>query len=176
MALSRKDQLFVAAVIRGDKPKQAYKLAYQPKTANPDSIRSLASRVMRRPDIQSAIESALNDYQNDVIKTAIWDKRASTIQRVKDIEALNDEIERQRTGIEMELSGIDQCDKKLIAMGRVMQKSVISRTIQAKQAIYQDLDESADTTKENEIPLAFHLLTMAQDSIKEDPDEYKANK
>lgn len=175
MALSKKDQTFIGLIIKGDKPKSAYKVAYNPKTDNPDSLRSLASRTMRRPDIQSAIETALNDIQTETINAAIWDKRAATIQRVNDIRALNDEIDRQRKGIEMELDGIERNDIQLIQKGRVMQKPVVARTIQIKQTIYQDLDKTADT-KGNELPLAYFLLTKAQDSIKENPDDYKANK
>jgi hypothetical protein len=183
MSLSARELKFVAEVARGSSPRVAYKSVYNPKTDNQDSIRAMASRIMQRPGVREAIESVKREMQADMITACVWDARAAMIARITDARRLDMEIDRQLQGIESELQGIESDEtlpdsEKLKLKGRLMQRSVIARTVQIKQTIYADLDKSIQgAPTDGDQPLFMQLLQLNPDSIciQEDPDEYAAS-
>lgn len=179
MSLSAKEMKFVSEVAHGSSPRAAYKAVYNPKTENQDSIRSLASKIMRRPGVREAIDSIKAEIQADMVSSCVWDARAAMIARINDARRLDCEIERQLEGIDTEIQGIESDEslsdsekKKLI--GRVKQRNVIGRSVQIKQSIYADLDKSvAGNTDETTIPIGLQLLQLdPRDCMQEDPDAY----
>jgi hypothetical protein len=181
MSLSSKELKFVSEVAHGASPRAAYKDVYCPKTDNNDSIRALASKIMRRPGVREAIEQIKEDLQAEMVASCVWDARAAMIARINDARRLDMEIERQLQGIDIEVQGIEQDEtlpdsEKKKLKGRVMQRTVIARTVQIKQSIYADLDKSIVGVRPDDEPCLGERLLALRDSITEDPDEYAASR
>ena len=180
MTLSAKELKFVAEVAHGSSPRAAYKAVYNPKTDNQDSIRALASKVMRRPGVREAIDTIKAEIQADMVASCVWDARAAMIARITDARRLDCEIDRQLHGIDIEVQGIDSDEslsdsEKLQRKGRIMQRSVIGRTVQIKQTIYADLDKSVAGVKSDDEPCLGERLLALSAAIDFDPDEYAEN-
>ena len=166
--LKRKEAAFVRLVLQGVPNQEAYKQAFG-GTDNPASVRSLVSRVLRRPNVAAAIHEGFERQHKDAIETGIWTRRASIVARLKVQEAIQTEIERRKEGLQKELDGIEadttltDADKEQ-RKGRAMQRPLISRDlITAQLTVCDSLDAMTwtdDTKKEN----WYEIDTLAHNS------------
>mgnify|MGYP003413172152 CR=1 FL=1 len=175
--LNRKQVAFVNLIINGEPSSLAYKIAFQPKTDNPDSLRAMASRERRKDEVEAAIIDGLQEIKDDAVQGAIWSRRASIIARMNDLELIDQEIQRRQDGLEMEIQGIregfyGQHEKKEM-IGRAMQRNLLGRELfAAKQMIYASLDAfDGETVKQADLTASFVDST----DFDENPDEYAAN-
>lgn len=176
--LSKSQSQFVAAIISGRPAGEAYRDSFHPNTDNPDSLRALASKERRKPDVANAIAAGLKDIHNDAIHSALWSHRAAIVARIKDLSQIETEIKRRADGLRMEIDGINAdpdlpAAQKLQLVGRAMQRSLLGRdTIAAKQSIYAALDVLTANDEEQDKSLARMLIDLSPDSISEDPYQY----
>lgn len=175
--LSKKQSEFVALIIQGTSPGEAYRQAFKPASDSPDSLRAMASRLRRNPDVAAAIRDGLDCIARDAIQGALWSERASIVARVRDLDLIDAEIKRRLDGLAMECEGIQtdpelsECEKKRL-MGRAMEKALLARDlVSAKQAIYGALDALTSGTS---APSAFMPKLNYLLSLTEDPDTYTA--
>lgn len=174
--LSKKQSEFVTHIIEGTPPGQAYKLAFAPKTDNADSLRAMASKERRKPEVNAAIEDGLQALKAEAIQGALWNFRASVISRMNDIETIDMEIQRRLDGLDMEIEGIQAhwyapSEKKQL-IGKAMQRALIGRDLLAtKQMIYASLDAMAGGSDRPESAAARFIDATTFD---ENPNDYAA--
>ena len=70
--LSKKQAEFVAAIIQGTGAGEAYRQAFHPKTENPDSLRALASKERKKPEVSEAITNGLAAIAAEAIQGALY--------------------------------------------------------------------------------------------------------
>jgi len=175
--LNKKQIAFVNMIINGEPSGLAYKAAFNPKTDNPDSLRAMASRERRKHEVEGAIIDGLQGIKDDAIQGALWNKRASIIARMNDLETIDLEIQRRQDGLELEIQGIQEgiycpAEKKEL-IGRAMQKNLLGRDLFAtKRDIYADLDNfENESAKQSDLTNQFLQAT----DFSENPNEYAAN-
>lgn len=179
MSMTKKQSAFVAYIIEGESAANAYKKAFEPGTSNPDSLRSLASRERRRPEVADAIADGLRRLKNEAIEGALWNRRASIVARMNDLAAIEDENARRLDGLNMEIDGIRASvtltdAEKMQLIGRAMQRPLVSRDIiAAKLAIYDTLDGMSETETDAAAKYANEFVRATTFDV--DPTAYAAN-
>lgn len=148
--LSAKDAAFVEAILQGESAPNAYRTAFG-GTQNPASVRSLASRVMRKEAVQLAIRDGLEAQRNEAIQSGLWNWRTSIAARIRILESIEGEINRRQRGLQIELDGIEADkeaseEEKAQRKGRAMQRPLIDKgLVQSQVAICDTLDALAFT-------------------------------
>lgn len=145
MTLTDSQKEFVALVLQGRSPSDAYRQAYG-GTDNPDSIRSLASRVMRKPAVTQAIREGREAQKADAIASGVWSRRASIEYRIGLLTALEAETRRRADALREYCEGIDNDEvlsdaEKMQKKARARSRQIIGRdTVAAQLSILAALD------------------------------------
>ena len=145
---------FVGYILQGETTNAAYHAAFG-GTDNAASIRSLASRQLRNPDVQAAIKEGLAEQRAAAIECGTWTRAVSIAMRTNILAALQAEMERRQQGLNEELAGIEADSeltdaKKRQLKGRAMQRAVVGRDIVSAQiSLCDTLDRLTTTTDSN---------------------------
>lgn len=149
--MDAQESQFVEAVLQGRGASEAYRQAYG-GTDNPDSIRSAASRVMRRPAVADAIRAGREAQKADAIASGIWTRRASIQYRIGLLSAIEAETARRYKAMQAYCEAIDadevlsdaeKAQKKALAMS----KPIVGRdTVSAQLSILAALDTLSFTS------------------------------
>lgn len=74
----------------------AYAASHKHATLNPDSVRSLASRFMRRPHVTAFIQATLGRISQSAFEFGIWSRTQSLLARKDMLLALKSDIEKRK--------------------------------------------------------------------------------
>lgn len=143
--MDAQERQFVEAVLQGYGAGEAYRRAFG-GTDNADSVRSAASRVMRRPAVADAIRAGREAQKADAIASGVWSRRASIQYRIGLLSAIEAETARRYKAMQAYCEGIDadetlapaeKAQKKALAMS----KPIVGRdTVSAQLSILAALD------------------------------------
>lgn len=126
---------------------EAYKASHpECKTYNPDSLRSLASRFIRRKSVAAYINETMKRYKESAFECGLWGRNQSLLQRKDMLCALNKEIELRNTNRQKEIALIEGDEtitgaEKAQRIAAIMKHPIYSKdTIEAHKALCDSLD------------------------------------
>lgn len=145
-SMTVQETAFCEVYIKTGNASEAYAASHKDCTSNPDSVRSLASRFIRRQNVAAYIQAYLNRVKESAIECGIWSREQSLIERRDKLNALNADIETRKqtlkTAIELiqndeTLSNADKAQRIIQAI----QRPVYGRdTIEAHKSLCDSLD------------------------------------
>lgn len=145
-SMTVQETAFCEVYIKTGNASEAYAASHKDCTSKPDSVRSLASRFIHRPNVAAYIQAYLNRVKESAIECGIWSRAQSLIERRDKLNALNADIETRKqtlkTAIELiqndeSLSNADKAQRIIQAI----QRPVYGRdTIEAHKALCDSLD------------------------------------
>ena len=144
--LTRRESKFIESIIEGASPADAYREAFNIQNMKRNSLRSLASRLMKKPEVKAALADAEEAFRTDLSYSINWSIERSIRTRLLAIELMKTNIEQRANAIKEEADAImhskEMSDsQKEIASAKVRQKVIFghedARTI---TAICESLD------------------------------------
>lgn len=95
--LNEQETRFCEAILQGASPSAAYLAAHPGGTNKPDSVRSLAARFIRRPNVAAYIRAGLQRIREQAAEYGIWSRMQSLVERRAALDAFKADIaERQQ--------------------------------------------------------------------------------
>ena len=144
--LTVQESVFCGVFLKTLNKCEAYAASHKGCTFNPDSVRSLASRFIRRPKVAEYLNAALSNLKQSAIEYGVWSREQSLFERREKLDALNADIEsrKQRLQTAIELIQNDKSLSNAEKAQRIIQatqRPIYGRdTIEAHKALCDSLD------------------------------------
>ena len=149
------ESVFCEVYLRTNNASEAYAASHPDCTDNPDSVRSLASRFIRRPAVVAYITAARQRVKQSAIEHGIWSREQSLLARREMFDAFNADLKERKERLQGIIEAI-QSDETLSPADkaqRIIQatsRPIIGKdTIEAHKAICDSLDALTFTNDNN---------------------------